>query len=104
MAVDETTAVVPGGSAMPPAPDESLVLSLDSLAATIDQVGGKGVSLARLAVAGLPVPPGVHLTTSMYRRFVDGNHLAESILTAASLAQVPTPRRSTAPPHGFTRA
>jgi pyruvate,water dikinase len=31
-------------------------------------VGGKGLSLARLAAAGLPVPPGFCITTAAYRR------------------------------------
>jgi phosphohistidine swiveling domain-containing protein len=73
------------------ADDESLVLAMDSPAATVDRAGGKGASLARLAAAGLPVPPGFHLTTSMYRRFVDENHLAESILAEASEAQAADP-------------
>jgi rifampicin phosphotransferase len=72
-------------------PDEPLILALDSPAATLDRVGGKGASLARLAAAGLPVPPGFHLTTSMYRRFVAENHLAEAILEAASEARAADP-------------
>ena len=32
------------------------------------QVGGKGLSLARTAAAGLPVPPGFVVTTDAYRR------------------------------------
>ncbi len=32
------------------------------------QVGGKGLSLARTAAAGLPVPPGFVITTDAYRR------------------------------------
>jgi len=35
-----------------------LILNLDSPQATLEQVGGKGASLARMAAAGLPVPPG----------------------------------------------
>jgi phosphoenolpyruvate synthase/pyruvate phosphate dikinase len=35
--------------------DESLILALDSPAATLDRVGGKGASLARMAAAGLTV-------------------------------------------------
>ena len=73
------------------ADDESLVLAMDSPAATVGRAGGKGASLARLAAAGLPVPPGFHLTTSMYRRFVDQNHLGESILAEASEAQAADP-------------
>ena len=71
--------------------DESLILALDSPDATLDRVGGKGASLARLAAAGLPVPPGFHLTTRAYRRFVDENHLAEPILAAAAEARTDDP-------------
>lgn len=35
------------------------------------RLGGKGASLARLASAELPVPPGFVLTTDAYRAFVD---------------------------------
>jgi phosphoenolpyruvate synthase/pyruvate phosphate dikinase len=59
------------------APDEdALLLELVSPLATLERVGGKGASLARLAAAGLPVPPGFHITTAAYRRFVNENHLA----------------------------
>lgn len=34
----------------------------------IDSVGGKGLSLARMSAAGLPVPPGFCVTTTTYRR------------------------------------
>src|SRR5947207_14031058 len=60
------------------------VLALDDPAATLEQVGGKGASLARLAAAGLPVPPGFHITTAAYRRFVTENGLQEQILAAVS--------------------
>jgi pyruvate,water dikinase len=33
-----------------------------------DTVGGKGLSLGRMSVAGLPVPPGFCVTTAAYRR------------------------------------
>src|SRR5438093_1088136 len=36
--------------------------------ADADAVGGKGLSLARLAAAGLPVPPGFCLTSATHRR------------------------------------
>ena len=51
------------------------VLALDDASATLDTVGGKGASLVRMAAAGLPVPPGFHITTSAYRRFVAANEL-----------------------------
>ena len=47
-----------------------LILALDDASATLELVGGKGASLARLVAAGLPVPPGFHVTTTAYRRFV----------------------------------
>ncbi len=71
--------------------DESLILELDSPVATLERVGGKGASLARLAAAGLPVPPGFHITTLAYCRFVSENQLAESILTAAAQAKADDP-------------
>lgn len=63
-----------------------LVLPLDSAAATLDLTGGKGASLARLAAAGLPVPPGFHVTTAAYWRFVVANGLQGTIL--ATLADI----------------
>jgi pyruvate,water dikinase len=63
---------------------DSLILTLESPGATLERVGGKGASLARLAAAGLPVPPGFHLTTTAYRRFVEENQLAGPVLSAAA--------------------
>ena len=60
------------------------ILDLASPEATLEMVGGKGASLARLAAAGLPVPPGFHITTNAYRRFVGVNGLDEAILSAAA--------------------
>jgi len=68
-----------------------LILSLDSPLATLERVGGKGASLARMVAAGLPVPPGFHITTHGYRRYVEENHLAEAIQTAAVRAQASDP-------------
>ncbi|MBK8540733.1 MAG: hypothetical protein IPL60_12125 [Ardenticatenia bacterium] len=61
----------------------ALTLPLDSPRANLATVGGKGASLARLAAAGLPVPPGFHVTTEAYRSFVAANHLGEVILGRA---------------------
>ncbi len=63
-----------------------LVLPLDATEATLERVGGKGASLARLAQAGLPVPPGFHVTTEAYRRFVAAHGLQPVIVAAASEA------------------
>ena len=65
-------------------PGTPLVLALDDASATLEQVGGKGASLARMAAAGLPVPPGFHITTAAYRRFVTENGLQEEILAAVA--------------------
>ena len=71
--------------------DDPSILSLGSPDATLERVGGKGASLARLAAAGLPVPAGFHVTTHAYRRFVNENHLAGAILSAAAQAQADDP-------------
>jgi rifampicin phosphotransferase len=45
-------------------------------------VGGKGVSLARLLRADMPVPGGFHVTTAAYERFVAENDLKSDIRAA----------------------
>ena len=62
------------------------IVPLSDASAQLLQVGGKGASLARMAAAGLPVPPGFHITTAAYRRFVAENALQEQILAAVSAA------------------
>ena len=62
----------------------AFVVALDDASATLEKVGGKGASLARMAAAGLPVPPGFHITTAAYRRFITENGLQEQILSAVS--------------------
>ena len=61
-----------------------LVLGLADPAATLEQVGGKGASLARLARSGFNVPPGFHLTTAAYRAFAQANALEAPILETVS--------------------
>src|SRR6266480_2740372 len=68
-----------------------LVLALDDPAATLDQVGGKGASLARLAAVDLPVPPGFHITTAAYRYFVTEYGLQEQILATVSAVTAEQP-------------
>lgn len=43
--------------------------------ATLAAAGGKGASLAGLAAAGFPVPPGFLIVTAAYRQFVTEHHL-----------------------------
>ncbi len=57
-------------------------ITLDDPRATLEVAGGKGASLARLVVAGLPVPDGFHVTTAAYRQFVAENDLQPHILAA----------------------
>lgn len=66
-------------------------LPLDHPEATLDTVGGKGASLARLANAGLPVPDGFHITTAAYRRFVQDNDLQPAIAEALKRVNVTQP-------------
>src|ERR671930_99175 len=68
-----------------------LVRPLDDPAADLAQVGGKGASLARLVAAGLPVPPGFHVTTEAYRRFIAQSGLREPILAAVARARPDRP-------------
>ena len=58
------------------------VLPLADADATLERVGGKGMSLAKMLAAGLPVPGGFHVTTSAYRMFVEENALQPRILAA----------------------
>lgn len=63
-----------------------LVLALDAASARLSNVGGKGASLARLAAAGLPVPPGFHVTTAAYDLFTERHALQQQILDAVAAA------------------
>ncbi len=58
------------------------VLPLSDTQATLETVGGKGMSLAKMIGAGLPVPDGFHVTTEAYRQFVMANGLQTKILAA----------------------
>ena len=61
-----------------------LILPLPDALAELSLVGGKGMSLAKLARMGLPVPDGFHVTTAAYRRIVADHGLQEQILAAVS--------------------
>jgi rifampicin phosphotransferase len=66
--------------------ESAFILPLSEPSAGLAQVGGKGASLAHLAAAGLPVPPGFCVTTAAYRRFVAEHGLQEQILAAVCAA------------------
>lgn len=66
-------------------------LPLDDQDATLELVGGKGASLARLVRAGLPVPSGFHVTTEAYRLYVDTNALQSAIMAALEAIDLSNP-------------
>jgi len=68
-----------------------LILPLADQNAILETVGGKGMSLAKLSRAGLPVPGGFHVTTEAYRRFVADNGLQPRILEALKGADATQP-------------
>jgi phosphoenolpyruvate synthase/pyruvate phosphate dikinase len=67
------------------------VIPLSDPQANLETVGGKGMSLAKLARAGLPVPGGFHVTTEAYRQFVAANNLQDGINKALQDADVSHP-------------
>lgn len=67
------------------------ILPLADPEATLEAVGGKGASLARLVTAGLPVPDGFHVTTAAYRQIVIENGLQPHILAALAEADAAQP-------------
>jgi len=58
------------------------VIPLSDPQATLENVGGKGMSLAKMIGAGFPVPNGFHITTEAYCQFVAANGLQTKILSA----------------------
>ena len=62
---------------------ESLIISLDSQVDSLEIVGGKGRSLAKLTNAGFDVPGGFQITTQAYRQFVTEHNLQSQILELA---------------------
>ncbi len=62
------------------------VLPLASANASLALVGGKALSLAKLAAAGFPVPDGFLLSTGAYKGFVEANELQDSILQVVAAA------------------
>ena len=58
------------------------LISIYSPGVTLDTVGGKGVNLSKLALAGFPVPDGYIIPTSCYWDYLQQNDLALKIQTA----------------------
>jgi len=67
------------------------ILTLADIQADLETVGGKGMSLARMLRAGLPVPGGFHVTTEAYRSFVIQNGIQGQIVQALQAADAEDP-------------
>ncbi len=67
-------------------------IPLDDPGATIELVGGKGFSLARMARAGLPVPGGFHIVTDAYRKFITINNFQTRMEKALAPVDLDQPR------------
>ena len=59
------------------------ILPIDTAESSLEVLGGKGRSLARMAAAGMAVPGGFYVATSAYKRFVEENKLQADILELA---------------------
>ena len=59
------------------------IMQIDAKAVSLELIGGKGKSLARMASAGMPVPTGFYLTTAAYKDFVEKNDLQKTIINLA---------------------
>src|SRR5829696_1936612 len=67
------------------------VRPLDDPAPSLEALGGKGESLAKLVAAGLPVPDGFHITTAAYQAFIANHQLEPEIVKhTAALAGTDT--------------
>ena len=69
----------------------AFILPIFDQNANLENVGGKGMSLAKLSRSGLPVPGGFHITIETYRRFVADNGLQPRLLEALGGADAAKP-------------
>jgi len=60
--------------------EREYIYPLSDRRASLENVGGKGASLARLSGAGFPVPGGFHISTEAYRAFVAANGLYDFVM------------------------
>lgn len=67
---------------------KTYILPLSNHLATLENVGGKGMSLSKLIMAGIPVPDGFNITTDAYRLYVEHNGIGSRI---AALLDVKDP-------------
>jgi pyruvate,water dikinase len=64
-----------------------LILPFQFQGVRLENAGGKGANLARLAGAGYPVPGGFVIATAAYRAFVEANGLEAAIQTILTAGQ-----------------
>ncbi len=74
----------------------AVCLPLSTPGLTLSRAGGKGLNLAKLAVAGFPVPAAFILVTDAYDTFVDHAGLSEWIAAQASAVDTADPAALTA--------
>jgi len=74
-----------------PEPLPQLFIPLQSPKVTLDQVGGKGINLVKLARAGFPGPNGFLIPTDCYQNFLRENKLDSFIENKLSLAALSSP-------------
>jgi pyruvate,water dikinase len=55
------------------------LIPINSPYATLESVGGKAMNLARITIAGFPVPDGFFIPTSCYRDFIEDHDLKPKI-------------------------
>lgn len=70
---------------------KTYTLPLHDPNATLKNVGGKGMSLAKMINAEFPIPDGYHITTEAYRQFVTANDLQTKILAALKEVEITLP-------------
>ena len=65
---------------------DSFILPMDTTDDSLELIGCKGRSLAKMSNAGFNVPSGFHLTADAYRAFVAENNLQDQIVSLAKPA------------------
>ena len=71
---------------------ESYILPIADAKASLESVGGKGASLAKLVAAGMPVPDGFHISTLAYRQFITTSKLERIIQSAMDAVDINEPQ------------
>ena len=80
--------LVPSSAVRPPDKLSSICLPLATQGLTLSRVGGKGLNLTKLALAGFPVPAGFIVATDGYEVFVGRAGLTD--LLAAEMSAIDT--------------